>query len=109
MPGPGATFPALIASTIPWRVGLLPAALSVAANVYAAAMPYSTLPSNGAFASYWSWIFLNSAIHGFEVSATDGRYPSVYAPSMRAVFALPFEKDFRSPPTVVGSAPTFEM
>ena len=36
-------------------------------------MPYSTLPSHGALASYWSWIFLNSWIHGFEVSAVEGR------------------------------------
>jgi hypothetical protein len=60
-----------------WRVGLLPAALSACANVYATAMPYSTLPSNGALLSYLSWIFLNSWTHGFDVSVGEGRYASV--------------------------------
>ena len=36
-------------------------------------MPYSTLPSNGALASYRSWIFRNSRIQGFDVSPVGGR------------------------------------
>jgi hypothetical protein len=36
-------------------------------------MPNSTLPSNGTLASYWAWTFMNSWIHGFEVSVLDGR------------------------------------
>jgi hypothetical protein len=51
------------------------------------------LPSNGAFASYWSWIFLNSVIQLFDVSVGEGRYASVIAPTIRAESALPFEND----------------
>ncbi len=55
------------------RVGFRPAAFSACANVYAAAIPYSTLPSNGRFLRYWSCTFRNSATQLFAVSAGLGR------------------------------------
>src|SRR2546430_17641923 len=91
---------------MPARVGLRPAALIACTKVYAAAIPYSTLPSHGRLWMYWSWIFLKSVIQGFEASVTSGRQGSGTLPVGGGAPAAPLVNFVNNPVGGVPSDPT---
>ena len=88
-------------------VGFCPAARNACTNVYASAMPYSTLPSHGSEGAYWALMLLKRVTQGLEASVSRGRYVSLMVPAISAAGrALPRDPPVRIVESVGGSDPT---
>src|ERR1700730_11825052 len=88
-------------------VGFCPAARNACTNVYASAMPYSTLPSQGSDGAYVALMLLKRVTHGLAASVSNGRYVSLIVPAINPAGSfLPRVPPVRIVESVGGSDPT---